>query len=159
MNGEYTGKDGKKRRWFKWGAAGYSPEEWYEDLGHWSAGRIPPADWPAAKAALDELIGEEESEWVEWEVDGYKYRATADGDKVEWSHTCSERWFDGSHQHAAFRAGLKVRDKNVQELVDAVLEITPCVHVDEAVGEAVMLTCDWDRIRAAAEKLREQVSM
>lgn len=43
---------------------------------------------------------------------------------------------------------------DVQELVDAVLEITPCVHVDEAVGEAVMLTCDWDRIRAAAEKLR-----
>lgn len=144
--GEYTGADGKLYAWDKSVAGGYLPV--FAEGGEFA--EIAPADWPAAKAALDALIEAEEGEWVE--IDKYR-RVSPDGAKaqhrlVNYRGNFIKGWTDRNPHGVifdAYRAGLTTGKKDAQELAEAVLD-------KEYPG--MNLVQQWDRIRALAKRVK-----
>lgn len=153
--GQYIGEDGRTYRWALTRSGNYTN---FDKDGY--GGIIAPADWPAAKAALDELIAEDAEEWVEIPVNSYctPVRISADGTIAEcygsdgWESAKNPTWVG----YVAYRAGLaqgqKVRDANVRELVEAVegLGKWPCWIACEACYNHTFLP----RIKAAAEAVK-----
>jgi hypothetical protein len=135
--GEYIGQDGRTYRWDKWNGA----YQLYNE-SHGIA-MLHPADWPAAKAALDALIEDEAGEWVELFPHDRSHpyiRISTDGGRVE--EMVAGEWvaYDAWWIRAAYRAGLE----QVQELVEAV----------DAVGDDIITIYGWAAIKAAAKKVK-----
>lgn len=179
--GQYTGADGREYRWSMdigeywlevhdpgWGTPG-------DDFLHQRC--IAAADWPAAKAALDELIESEAGEWVE--VEPY-LRISPDGTRVQWNRPyhgwidfcgadtksvqayrkgrevaqqeCSEHYLSKSCDlyQAGYRKGREVKAAESKELVDAVLEAAPLRS-----SELPWITWEgWDRITELAKAVQ-----
>jgi len=136
--GEYIGKDGRLYCW-EWlddgdgtpgyHLAGYDRRRMNTDRFY--PAHIPPADWPAAKAALDALIEAESEGWVEWIWAGGMCRASADGSRVQMWDYCLEKWVDATESRtgAAYRKGRGVAEAEQAELRDAVRELVEAVNI------------------------------
>jgi len=130
--GEYIGNDERTYRWVHEhlsddSASGYDHQAKFDE---WETEWIDPEDWPAAKAALDALIAEQDAEqWVEWFTD-YWYRAKSDASQVQFRASREERWTDcRDGETEAYRKGREVAQaehealrEQVRALVEAVLD-------------------------------------
>ncbi len=127
-------------------------------------------DWPAAKAALDELIEEEVGEWVEFVHPSWNPRRfSRDGARAQ-------RKSDGGEWHdvdvddvivAAYRKGLEVGRSEAQELIEATQRL-PSLHLtvmDTDTNKPWAVYGDMERVRDALEhvhvlaaRLRKELS-
>jgi hypothetical protein len=157
--GEYKDVNGRLHRWTRADGdeAGWFTQRqlldgmWVVDYGFSSE------DWPAAKAALDELIEAEAGEWVELADGGIRIRK--DSSDPQWLdpgrdwQRCSER----DHIAVAYRKGLAVVLAQAWELANEVLDV--CVNtgftypVDESPA-VVMRYEDYSALCALARKVR-----
>jgi len=136
MKGEYVGSDGRTYRWESEADDGYAL--WYQSKDgeryfNCKCNGINPADWPAAKSALDALIAEEE-EWVEIEPKSFSTRRfKPDGSMAEYWDVQANRWRpvaidDGLFQ--CFRKGLEVKAEQVKALVEAIEDLSVEIPVE-----------------------------
>lgn len=179
--GEYVGKDGRTYRWVKDAPDG---NDGYSHRWVWNAGQadhtlpmrsIKPEDVSAAKAALDALIEQDAGEWVEAGVPYKQWPHEArvrlrDGAAVEYQLACGpegkEHWvtqIGWSVERVlpmateAYRAGQKVRDEAVRELVEA-LDALPLMEWSHLLADGTAVRCyhsvDVKPILAAAAKVK-----
>jgi len=93
---------------------------------------IDPADWPAAKAALDALVEAEEGEWVLLPAPNREepyIRISKDGQRVQ-ERTQEGRWndYDAWWIKAAYRKGREVAQQESSALRDAARELVEAVR-------------------------------
>ncbi len=127
MKGEYQGVDGRTYQWVKTGHTGLSEGDGCYALVGGNYGKIHPADWSAAKAALDELL---EEEWVDVRLGLSVWRFTRDGickfssyDGGDWE---ANQWDAGDAVAAAF---LRIGREESEKLREAVLGGEPLARV------------------------------
>ena len=157
--GTYTGADGREYRWVKDGWGNYRMTRW-DNGREYAWDTIAPADWPAAKAALDALVEAEEEEWVEiGEPQGLREgqrRIRRDGSQPQTKskpYYGEEKWVDlttSAYWVDAYRKGRQVALEESSALRDAARELV------EAVGYAnfgFLWEPKWQRIKAVAKAL------
>jgi len=181
MKGQYIGADGRTYRWHNEGHKEVMRggmvhqvrfKSWCRKDAEWQGEWIHPEDWPAAKAALDELIEEEAGEWVEWTSDKFDYRAKSDGSVVEWAtrHTNPKDWtsWDCPDIAAAYckgrevaleegiKRGERIREAEATKLQEAISALELARELVEAVGDVkfdLLWQPKWQRIKAVAKAL------
>lgn len=182
--GTFVGKDGRTYRWVSNVAGSLRVEVRAErplmgdSTPHWIPTELNGADWPAAKAALDELVGQEQ--WVEIRGRTSVFRIKPDGSALQWRfyridepevkhggqfsstgddgwHTYEGRPIDEHEVVAAYRKGLAIgREdalKDAQELVKEIDRRLPRGAIPVSNVLHIHLT-DVEHLRALAEKLR-----
>lgn len=147
MTGTYTGRDGREYRaglethWS--GLARYFVES---EEGERIA-EFDMRDWPAAKAALDELLAEQE--WVE--INSVT-RVSADGTRLEVKISPDAQWEPGDRLVVAqqvkdaYRKGRELALAEAGELVEAIADLPMSIR-DSRI----------DRIRSLAAKLEAKL--
>ena len=170
--GEYIGADGWTYRWLK--TPQRSPEGYRHEVASpdWHAPHdINPADWPAAKAALDALIESGAGEWVEFDwrtkddqyhADNYLRRCRPDGSEPQTAcnyEVGGPKWMpDNSRDNpmwvAAYRKGRSVALEQVQELV-GFIERAPIWVGTERYAEWPTAKWAWDEIKRLAKAVKD----
>lgn len=150
--GTYTGADGRAYRWAKGDGYYHTQAD-----NHTRVRDIAPADWPAAKAALDALVEQEEG-WVE--IDEHA-RIKRDGTAAQWRHGngYGQNWHplssDDKRWPAAYRKGREMALEEASALRDAVRELVRTIR-DAGVHScnSLLPSVDgWQRIKYAAKTL------
>ena len=108
--------------------------EGYDHQAHvheWETEWIDPADWPAAKAALDALIKAESAEWVE--IDAH-HRIRRDGSEQEVIPEAEGKPWVELLWGQAYRKGREVAEAEQADFRDAVRKVaeeTCIIHVGD----------------------------